>query len=115
MTKSGELPWPCYWGITLAPGALKWGYTMALDNTIVACQFGDGLLVPQGFEYHLRLECSVVPLPMIRHSFLSSFLRYSTSARERLSTLGDCPGFGGKLNKTSFFQYIATVFKKNEI
>jgi hypothetical protein len=31
MAKSGELPWPCYWGITLAPRVLKWGYTMALD------------------------------------------------------------------------------------
>ncbi|OPY62442.1 MAG: hypothetical protein A4E57_03988 [Syntrophorhabdaceae bacterium PtaU1.Bin034] len=32
--QSGELPWPCYWGITLAPMALKWGYTMALDIKI---------------------------------------------------------------------------------
>jgi len=28
---TGELPWPCYWGITLALRALKWGYTIALD------------------------------------------------------------------------------------
>jgi fluoroquinolone resistance protein len=40
-TQSGELPWPCYWGITLAPMALKWGYTMALDNKLKKTEFKD--------------------------------------------------------------------------
>jgi hypothetical protein len=30
--QSGELPWPSYWGITLALKGLNWVYTMALDT-----------------------------------------------------------------------------------
>jgi len=33
--KSGELPWRCYWGITLALLASKWGYTMAFDMVFI--------------------------------------------------------------------------------
>jgi hypothetical protein len=64
-------------------------------DAIVACQFGVGLLVLERFEDHLRLKCVVVPLSVICHAVLFSFLELFHSERGEIVHLKGVPRLWG--------------------